>query len=217
MFRVSRLIAVMAVVGAIWFFWPFGKYEEVVPIAPQADTEQGQLFTKPLSGDAAAPQANTNSDSSTQDDTGANRDLAAAPPDGANQQATQKALLRPKRFYRVVVLDGGNLQAGGTAIALAEIEVEGLTGQCEDSRGQAWPCGRAARSALMRLIRGRAVVCHVPASNAPEILTARCSVGGKDLSFWMVAQGWAKPAQPAQAAFKEAQDAARERRLGIWR
>ncbi|MEM9591077.1 MAG: thermonuclease family protein [Pseudomonadota bacterium] len=217
MSRVLRLIAVLALVGAIWFFWPFGKYEEVVPIAPQADTEQGQLFTKPLSRDEAAPQANTNPDSATQDASGASRDLAAAPPGGTNQQGTQETLLRPKRFYRVVVQDGGNLKAGGTTIALAEIEVEGLTGQCEDSRGQAWPCGRAARSALMRLIRGRAVMCHVPASNAPEALTARCSVGGKDLSFWMVAQGWAKPTQSAQAAFREAQDAARERRLGIWR
>jgi endonuclease YncB( thermonuclease family) len=33
----------------------------------------------------------------------------------------------------------------------------------------------------------------------------------------MVTQGWAKPKQPAQAAFKEAEEAARERRLGIWR
>ncbi|MEM7399772.1 MAG: hypothetical protein AAF354_12650, partial [Pseudomonadota bacterium] len=79
MSRVLRLIAVLALVGAIWFFWPFGKYEEVVPIAPQADTEQGQLFTKPLSRDEAAPQANTNPDSATQDASGARRDLAAAP------------------------------------------------------------------------------------------------------------------------------------------
>jgi endonuclease YncB( thermonuclease family) len=69
----------------------------------------------------------------------------------------------------------------------------------------------------MRLIRSRAVECQVPASVEVAALAARCSVGGKDLSFWMVSQGWAKPKQPAQAAFKEAEEAARERRLGIWR
>lgn len=213
MFRVSRIILVLAVIGAVWFFWPFGKYEDTVSVAPptrtgqaetgQAETGKGtgqdQLFTKPLSKNMAEP-----------------RD-AASTDEAAPQQPSPRPLLRPKRFYRVVVQDGGSLNADGMTITLAEIEVAGLSGQCEDSRGQAWPCGRAARSALMRLIRGRAVMCHVPVKGQHKSLTARCSVGGNDLSFWMVAQGWAKPTQPPQAAFKEAADAAREQRLGIWR
>ncbi|MCK5908511.1 MAG: thermonuclease family protein [Caulobacter sp.] len=205
MFRVSRIILALAVLGAVWYFWPFGKYDDVVPVSPpqpdtnQTNTAQDQLFTKPLSKEAAAPQD------------------AASPDEGAREQPKPKAVLRPKRFYRVVVQDGGSLTAGDTTITLAEIEVAGLTGQCKDSRGQAWPCGRAARSALTRLIRGRAVMCHVPVKGDHKSLVARCSVGGNDLSFWMVAQGWAKPKQPAQAAFKEAAEAARERRVGIWR
>ena len=211
MFRVSRIILLLAVIAAVWFFWPFGKYEDTAPVVePQASSDNGPLFTKPLPENAASPQGNPAPDDASQE-------VAAATPDGTAQRAPQEPLLQPKRFYRVVVQDGGSLKAGDTTITLAEIEVEGLTGQCEDSRGQAWPCGRAARHALRRLIRGRAVMCHVPASGAADSLAAWCSVGDRDLSFWMVAQGWAKPKQPAHAAFKEAAEAARERRLGIWR
>lgn len=212
---ISRIIIIAAVLGVIWFFWPFGKFDDEVPVEPpRADSGLDQLFTKPLSSEPTG-KAKSSEGEAEQEDV-AQSVAAVSPKDGA-QQGPDISQLQPKRFYRVVVQDGSSLKAGDTTIKLAEIEVEDLTGECTDSRGEAWPCGRAARSALMRLIRGRAVECQVPASGDTDTLAARCSVGGKDLSFWMVAQGWAKPKKPTQAAFKEAEEAARERRLGIWR
>ena len=211
MFRVSRLFLVLAALGALWFFWPFGKYDDVVHVEPPQPDTGGQLFTKPLSKDAAAPEAKPGQEAES-------KDVAAATPGGAAQQAQPpESLLQPKRFYRVIVQDGGSIQAGDTTITLEGIDVEGLTGKCEDSRGQAWPCGRFARSALTRLIRGRAVQCGVPAAGEDTNLTARCAVGGKDLSLWMVTHGWAKPKAPASTALTEAAETAQERRLGIWR
>ena len=211
MFRVSRLFLVLAALGALWFFWPFGKYDDVVQVEPPQPDTGGQLFTKPLSKDAAAPEAKPGQKAES-------KDVAAATPGGAAQQAQPpESLLQPKRFYRVIVQDGGSIQAGDTTITLEGIDVEGLTGKCEDSRGQAWPCGRFARSALTRLIRGRAVQCGVPAAGEDTNLTARCAVGGKDLSLWMVTHGWAKPKAPASTALTEAAETAQERRLGIWR
>ena len=211
MFRVSRLFLVLAALGALWSFWPFGKYDDVVQVKPPQLETGGQLFTKPLSKDAPAPEAKP-------DQQEASKDVAAATPGGAAQQAQPpESLLQPKRFYRVIVQDGGSIQAGDTTITLEGIDVEGLTGKCEDSRGQAWPCGRFARSALTRLIRGRAVQCGVPAAGEDTNLTARCAVGGKDLSLWMVTHGWAKPKAPASTALTEAAETAQERRLGIWR
>ena len=211
MFRVSRLFLVLAALGALWFFWPFGKYDDVVQVEPPQPDTGGQLFTKPLSKDAAAPEAKPGQEAES-------KDVAAATPGGAAQQAQPpESLLQPKRFYRVVVQDGGSIQAGDTTITLAGIDVEGLSEKCEDSRGQAWPCGRFARSALTRLIRGRAVQCGVPAAGEDTNLTARCAVGGKDLSLWMVTHGWAKPKAPASTALTEAAETAQERRLGIWR
>ncbi|MGA9444487.1 MAG: thermonuclease family protein [Methyloceanibacter sp.] len=211
MFRVSCLFLVLAALGAIWFFWPFGKYDDMVQVDAPRPEADGRLFTKPLSKDADAPEAKPGQEEASQDE-------AAATPGGAAQQAQPpKSLLQPKRFYRVVVQDGGSIQADDTTITLAEIEVEGLTGKCEDSRGQAWPCGRFARTALTRLIRGRAVLCSVPATGEETNLTARCAVGGKDLSLWMVTHGWAKPKAPASTVLTEAAETAQERRLGIWR
>lgn len=211
MFRVSRLFLVLAALGALWFFWPFGKYDDVVRVKPPQPETGGQLFTKPLSKAAPAPEAKPDLQE-------ASKDVAAATPGGAAQQGQPpESLPQPKRFYRVVVQDGGSIQAGDTTITLAGIDVEGLTEKCEDSRGKAWPCGRFARSALTRLIRGRAVQCDVPTAGEDTNLTARCAVGGKDLSLWMVTHGWAKPKAPASTALTEAAETAQERRLGIWR
>ncbi|ODS00062.1 hypothetical protein AUC68_02740 [Methyloceanibacter methanicus] len=211
MFRVTRILIVLVALGALWVFWPFGKFDGVVQVEPpQQNTGGGQLFTRPLSKTASTPEARSEQEDGAQD-------LAAVPGVTAEETQPPKPQLQPKRFYQVVVQDGGSLKAGNTSIRLEGIEVEGLSGQCEDTRGQAWPCGRFARSALTRLIRGRAVICHVPIKGQHEALTARCSVGGTDLSLWMVAQGWAKPKAPATATLKTAADAAQERRLGIWR
>lgn len=215
MILISRMIIIAAVLGVIWLFWPFGKFDDEVPIEPpRADSELDELFTQSPSSDRNEQSMNGNGEDEQEN---VAHDFAAATPKDEAPAQMEGSQLQPKRFYRVVVQDGSSLQAGATTIRLAAIDVEGLTGQCTDSRGEAWPCGRAARSALMRLIRGRAVVCQVPASGNADSLAARCSVGGKDLSFWMVAQGWAKPRKPAEAAFQEAEEAARERRLGIWR
>jgi endonuclease YncB( thermonuclease family) len=216
MVLISRIIIIAAVLGVVWFFWPFGKFDDEMPVEPpRADSGLDQIFTKPLSSEPNGEASRDGREGAEEED--AAEDVAAVTPKDDVQQGRESSQLKPKRFYRVVVQDGSSLKAGTTTIKLAEIEVEGLTSECTDSRGEAWPCGRAARSALMRLIRGRAVECQVPASGDTATLKARCSVGGKDLSFWMVTLGWAKPKQPAQAAFKEAEEAARERRLGIWR
>ena len=215
MVLISRIITIAAVLGVIWFFWPFGKFDDEVPVEPpRTDPGLDQLFTKPFSSEPTGEAKSSEGEAEQED---VDQSVAAVGPKDGAQQGPDISQLQPKRFYRVVVQDGSSLKAGDTTIKLAEIEVEDLTGECTDSRGEAWPCGRAARSALMRFIRGRAVECQVPASGDTDTLAARCSVGGKDLSFWMVAQGWAKPKKPTQAAFKEAEEAARERRLGIWR
>ncbi len=97
-----------------------------------------------------------------------------------------KPKLTPKLYYRVVVRDGGTLESAGTVIVLEGIKARAANAQCKDKSGHTWACGARARLALTRLIHGRAVRCAVPVSGAPKSLTARCSVGGKDLSVWMV-------------------------------
>ena len=98
-----------------------------------------------------------------------------------------------KTYYRVTVTDSGTLEAGDVVIKLDGIVAHKADDQCQDKNGKNWPCGTAAKAALRRLIRARAVVCDLAEQSEQKIITARCTVSGTDLSTWMVRQGWAKP------------------------
>ena len=192
------------VLGLIWLFWPFEGEKNVVTIeVPRPTGHDGRLFTTPLREPPSPEKKKT----------------AERPPEPAVDRAAQtpNPKLKPKRFYRVLVQDGGTLQAGDTLIVLDGIDTHDAGAQCQDTDGRSWPCGTRARAALRRLIQGRAVRCQVPTSGDQQRLTARCTVSGTDLSLWMVSQGWAKPKDPAETKLARAADEARKRKAGIWR
>jgi endonuclease YncB( thermonuclease family) len=119
-----------------------------------------------------------------------------------------------KIYYRVTVPDSGTLEAGDVVIKLNGIVARKADVQCQDEKGKSWPCGVAAKAALRRLIRARAVVCDLPEPSEQNSFTARCTVAGTDLSSWMVRQGWAEPKEPTLV---EAAQLARSEKIGLWR
>ena len=123
----------------------------------------------------------------------------------------------PKLYYRVTVRDGGTLQSGSVVIKLAGIAARDDEATCKGTNGKAWPCGAAAKAALTRLIRTRAVTCEVPQQGAPKEVVARCSVAETDISTWMVRQGWAEPNDTNEPALTKAAAAAKKDKLGLWR
>jgi len=132
-----------------------------------------------------------------------------------------KAEIKPKPttkiYYRVTVPDSGTLEAGDVVIKLNGIVARKADAQCQDEKGKNWPCGAAAKTALRRLIRTRAVVCDLPEPGEQKSFAARCAVSGTDLSTWMVRQGWAKPNDPPEPALADAAEAAKSARIGLWR
>lgn len=124
---------------------------------------------------------------------------------------------KPKLFYRVIVRDGDTIEADGVVITLGGIKARDTDEKCKDGTGRTWPCGVQARTALTRLIHGRAVACAVPGSGQQKALTTRCKVGRIDLSIWMVTQGWAEPTPPKDPRLADAAQAAQKKKLGIWR
>jgi endonuclease YncB( thermonuclease family) len=122
-----------------------------------------------------------------------------------------------KIYYRVTVPDSGTLQAGDVVIKLNGIVARKADAQCQDEKGKSWPCGAAAKAALRRLVRARAVVCDLPEAGEQKTFTAHCAVSGTDLSTWMVRQGWAKPNDPPEPVLAEAARAAKAERIGFWR
>jgi endonuclease YncB( thermonuclease family) len=115
------------------------------------------------------------------------------------------------------VRDGGELQSDGIVIRLAGIAARDEDATCKDEKGNSWPCGAAAKAALTRLIRWRAVTCELPKGGEHNIFIARCSVAGIDLSTWLVRQGWAKPKDPKEPALAKAAEEAEAERIGLWR
>ncbi len=121
-----------------------------------------------------------------------------------------------KRFYRVIVKDAGTLKTGNHLISLKGISVREEDEACKDESGKSWPCGARARTALMRLIRGRAVVCDLPPGGDQPEFSASCRIGKTDLSLWMVEQGWAEPASETNGGLAKAHDKAKRAKLGLW-
>ena len=138
---------------------------------------------------------------------------------------------REETLHRVVVVDGGNLRAGKEVFRLARITALALDDTCASPEGGDWPCGMAARTALRRLIRGRAVTCRragAPsgaeqqgAEPGPQESGSKpsylCEVGKQDLGEWMLQQGWAAPAQDDDAKGRALTAAAKKAGRGQWR
>ncbi|AXS39636.1 thermonuclease family protein [Breoghania sp. L-A4] len=121
------------------------------------------------------------------------------------------------RLHPVVVVDGGTLRHDQMTVQLAGVRPLALDARC--GGGDGWPCGRLARTALRRLIRGRSVSCEREDGTAMTgaLVTARCRIIRRDISDWLIEQGWATPADDANDAAARLLAAAREAGRGQWR
>jgi endonuclease YncB( thermonuclease family) len=119
-------------------------------------------------------------------------------------------------FRRPLVLDAGTLRHKTLTIRLAGLDAPEVSETCPSRLGGSWPCGRRARTALRAFVRRRAITCDQISEVAPGLIAAQCRRQDTDLSEWMIAQGWARPADDAPEALREAGDAARAKRKGIW-
>jgi endonuclease YncB( thermonuclease family) len=122
-----------------------------------------------------------------------------------------------KRYFKVRVVDAGTIETGGTVITLAGIVARDAKAKCKDGRGKDWACGAAARIALTKLIRSRAVICTLPKEGEQKAFAAQCSVAGTDLATWVVRQGWASPKDTQEQALADAETAAKKSKVGMWR
>jgi endonuclease YncB( thermonuclease family) len=230
MHTASKLVALIFGLAVLWFFvWvgtgSFGETEPEPGKAPQASTQPAQNQPTSSLANSETPVAIAAPETPTAPTTvGQEKHLKLAREEAEAEREAKLAkqhAIKPttavKLHYRVKVRDGGTLEDNGVVIRLANIEAREADGRCTDKNGKDWACGAAARVALTRFIRYRAVSCGLPEDGAKTDYVANCSVGGVDLSVWMVRQGWAKPKPEADKALADAAGAARIARLGIWR
>ena len=209
----SVLLGVATVTLFLWpVFMPSGSDEKAnrpaQSVQPSNSTERPQAARLP-------EQAHSVPGPATSD-----RPLLAREKAEADRLAAlhkKEAKPTTKIYYRVKVPDSGTLEAGDVVIKLNGIVARKADAQCQDEKGKSWPCGAAAKAALRRLVRARAVVCDLPEAGEQKSFTARCAVSGTDLSTWMVRYGWAKPNDPPEPMLAEAARAAKAERIGFWR
>lgn len=112
---------------------------------------------------------------------------------------------------------GDRLRIAGRNVDLAWIEAppEGLP--CLSAKGRPWRCAAAAKSALARLVRRRSVACKtVPAGSGTGIV-ASCMSGEIDVALDLVRGGHVFAADTAPSEYRDAEQAARQARVGIWK
>lgn len=225
----AKLVAVILGVAVLWFFaWVGTGSLGSSKTEPEPRRAPSQAAQNPQTASLAAPQVSAPAAIPPQPTPpvtiGGDKHLRLARETAEAQRNAKLAkqhAIEPaspvKLHYRVKVRDGGTLEDSGVVIRLAEIEAREADGRCTDKNGKDWACGSAARVALTKFIRFRAVSCGLPDDEKQTEYVARCTVGDVDLSAWMVRQGWAKPKPDADKVLADAAEAAKAARLGIWR
>ncbi|AHB48098.1 nuclease [Hyphomicrobium nitrativorans NL23] len=89
---------------------------------------------------------------------------------------------------RAQALTGDTLKIGSTLIVLDGIEAPETNQSCHRASGR-WRCGRAARDALARLVRGRAVSCQIAEELEGGVKKGSCTAGDANLAEKMLEAG----------------------------
>jgi endonuclease YncB( thermonuclease family) len=124
-------------------------------------------------------------------------------------------------LYNLVVIESAELiDARTRRFRLAHVDAPEVDASCAAQDGQAWPCGRRARTALRRLVQRRAIACDAlepgAAPHEDEPTVAECTVGGTNLSRWLIENGWAEPTATAPAAWAALHETARSKGRGLF-
>jgi endonuclease YncB( thermonuclease family) len=121
---------------------------------------------------------------------------------------------------QIVSIDGDTLRAGGgTEYRIFGIDAPELHQTCWEQRGKEWPCGRAAKVALTKLIKAGEVACKVKNTDRYGRSVAKCSAKGvPDIGEALVHDGYAIDlGRKTGYAYASVESEARAASRGIWR
>jgi len=121
---------------------------------------------------------------------------------------------------KIVSIDGDTLRAGdGTEYRIFGIDAPELKQTCWELGGREWQCGRAAKVALTKLIKGGEVACEVKNTDRYGRSIAKCSAKGvPDVGETLVRNGYAVDlSRKTGHAYASVESDARAAKRGIWR
>lgn len=113
------------------------------------------------------------------------------------------------------IIDGGTIVIAGQTIQLDGIIAPAFADLCGLAEDK-WRCGQEAAFALADAIGRSWVECDIRDAGTLQRRVGVCRVGGpkgRDLSAWMVEQGWAR----ATTGYASLEQAAKAAGKGLWR
>ena len=118
---------------------------------------------------------------------------------------------------RAVAATGDVLRIGDTEVRLAGIEAPDMDQLCSGPGNRRWRCGRDARSALARTVRGGAVSCTVSGTDGGGREVGTCTIGNQDIAETLVREGHVFADTSYFSKYAAIEQDARAQKAGIWR
>ncbi|WP_327437603.1 thermonuclease family protein [Sinorhizobium meliloti] len=116
----------------------------------------------------------------------------------------------------VHVVDGDTLDVNGVRYRLHGIDAPEAGQVCAGSDGRNWACGQGAIRQMEELVLGKAVECDSRGQDAYGRIISVCTADGIEINALMVETGMAWAFRKYSVDYADLEDAARERRVGIW-
>jgi endonuclease YncB( thermonuclease family) len=114
------------------------------------------------------------------------------------------------------IVDGDTVEIAQTKIRFVGIDAPETDQLCLDAKAQKWACGISARDELIKHSAGRPWTCGVTGTDKYGRSLGNCSVGGEDVSKWMVRSGWAMSFVQYSHTYDSDEDVARKAHAGLW-
>ena len=114
------------------------------------------------------------------------------------------------------IVDADTVYVGGSKIRLSGVDAPETDQVCLDARGQTISCGVEAKNRLQELSAGREWKCQLSGTDRYGRNLGTCSVGGEDVSRWLVRSGWALAFRRYSTAYIADEDWARAHKSGLW-
>jgi endonuclease YncB( thermonuclease family) len=114
------------------------------------------------------------------------------------------------------IVDADTVYVGSIKIRLHGIDAPEMDQVCIDASGKDWSCGIDAREKLHAFTHDRPWICDLAGKDVYKRHLGSCTVGGEDVSRWLVRSGWALAFRRYSTAYVADDDYAREQKLGLW-
>lgn len=118
----------------------------------------------------------------------------------------------------IEAIDGDTLIVGMRRFHLTGIDAPEVGQRCRLNE-RLYDCGEVARTTLLELASGGALVCEAQSGSADpeEGEPGRCSAGDRDLAESLVHSGWAVAEPRSGERYRSAQASAKDQKRGLWR